>query len=613
MDGADANDAQLTEALEYLDLDNIPHADRPARGAKLAAQLDAVLRKLPIDLSALSDDWNSGPQVLGEAQGVRIEIVRSFDGTWGISENTVARIPEMFDKLAGKARADQGRGSLLDSSRDVVVTFQAATRRRDFVQASRCLNLGDIHPSARDDLGPVLAFKLQYVLDRVGRVYVQEIPDNPEGQKYILYRGELGRMVLDRRTEDPGKGQWQFTPETVQQIEGMFRAVLGRPVSDPQGTEEGLSVPRFRETPAVWVRLQMPGWAQTPLGRFDLYQWLGLAVAALASWVGARLTTAVVTHVVAWLLRRGGSALSAGFVATALRPLTCLASVWVFFVLLQGLDLRISVAGALFAAEKFLLAALLGWLGLRLMDLSMAVYTNTEILLPHRSLSDMIVPVSVRLGKAVVVLIVTLYMTYQFGEIDLLGRFLTGLGVAGLAASLAAQDALKSYFGTLLLIGERVFKIGDRISVGGQQGVVEQVGFRSTRLRADDGALLTVPNSLIAGAAIENRGSRPRRRFGTSVVTAPATPPERLGEFRDRLKSWLEQQPVVVRDKVDVQVRPPTDWGPELNLGVFLAPETPADEARFREAVCAQVKELAAALGVVIAPIGETTRSAQAA
>jgi MscS family membrane protein len=612
MDGADANDAQLAEALEYLDLDNIPHADRLARGAKLAVQLDAVLRKLPIDLSALPDDWNAAAQVLGEAQGVRVEIVRSFDSTWGISEATVARIPEMFDKLAGKGRADQGRGSL-DSARDAVMTFQAAARQRDFVQASRCLNLGGIHPSARDDLGPVLAFKLQYVLDRIGRIYVQEIPDKPDTPKHVLYRGEVGRIVLDRRSEDPGKGQWQFTPETVQQIEGMFRNVLGRPVSDPTAGVEGLSAPRFREVPGVWVRLQMPSWAQVRLGRLDFFQWLGLALAALASWVGARLTTGLVTRLVAWLLRRGGSALTAGFVATALRPLTWLAAVWVFFVLLQGLDLRVGVAGAFFAAEKFLLAALLGWLGLRLMDLSMAVYTNTEILLPHRSLSDMIVPVSVRLGKAVVLLVVTVYMTYQFGEIDLLGRFLTGLGVAGLAASLAAQDALKSYFGTLLLIGERVFKIGDRISVGGQEGVVEQVGFRSTRLRGDDGALLTVPNSLIAGAAIENRGSRPRRRFGATVVTAPATPAERLVEFRNRLKAWLEHQTVVVRDKIDVQVRPRTDWGPELSVGVFLAPETPADEARFREAVWAQVKELAASLRVELAPTGEAVPSAQAA
>jgi MscS family membrane protein len=511
MDGAEADDTLLADALEYLDLDNVPPADRPGLGGKLAVKLEAVLRNLPIDLSAIPDDWNAPPQVLGEAQGVRVELLRQHDGSWAFSESTVARIPEMFDKLAGKARAEQGRGSQLDSAREAVISFQSAARRRDFALAAHCLNLTGIHASARDELGPVLAFKLQYVLERIGRIYVQEISDNPEGPRHVLYRGELGRIVLDRKPEDPGKGQWQLTPETVGQIEGMFRAVMGRPPdASAAGGTELAAVPRFWDNPAIWLRLQLPDWLQVRAGALDVYQWLGLALAALASWACARATTLLVSRLVAWLLRRSGSALSGGFVACALRPLTWVAAVWAFFVLLQVLDLRSGVAGALFAAEKFLLAATLGWLGVRLMDLFMGIYTNTEILLPHRSLSDLVVPVTVRLGKAVALLIVAMYVIYQFGEIDLLGRFLTGLGVAGIAASLAAQDALKSYFGTLLLIGERAFQIGDRISIGGKEGVVEQVGFRSTKLRSQDGALVTIPNSAIAGAAIENQGPGPR-------------------------------------------------------------------------------------------------------
>ena len=58
-----------------------------------------------------------------------------------------------------------------------------------------------------------------------------------------------------------------------------------------------------------------------------------------------------------------------------------------------------AVACTVFAAQKFLLAALVGWLGWRLIDLTMGVYSNSELLQPHRSLSDMIVPVSMRLGK----------------------------------------------------------------------------------------------------------------------------------------------------------------------------------------------------------------------
>jgi MscS family membrane protein len=599
MDAADANDSRLAEALEYLDLGAIPLADRGPLGSKLAVKLEAVLRKVTIDLGALPDDWNAPPQTLGEAQGAKVEILRQRDGRWCFSAATVARVPEMFTKVAGKARPEHSQGTNLDSARDLVMTFQDACGRRDFALAARCLNLDDLHTGAQDNLGPVLAVKLQYVLDRIGRVYIQEIPDSPEGPRYILYRGEMGRIILDRRTKDPARGTWQVTPDTVENIEPMFRAVLGKP-SD--AADEGSAEARFWESPGVWLRLRMPAWARSSLGPLDLYQWPGLPLAVLAGWLTAWLTLAAVCWAIAWLLRLGSSSLTDAYVRSTLIPLRCLVATWSFFLMLGALDLPVAVSDPLFAVEKFLMATLLGWLGLRLIDLSMAVYTNTESLAPHRSLGDMIVPVSMRLGKAVVLLVVTIYVVYQIGEIDLLGRFMTGLGVAGLAASLAAQDVLKSFFGTLLLIGERAFKIGDRILVGGTEGVVEQVGFRSTRLRTGEDSVLTIPNAIIAAAPIDNMGARSRHRFTATVVVSPDVAPERLLELRDRLRTWLDGQSIVLKDNVDVHIHRITNDGVELSLSVFLSTATSAEETRFREDVNCEVLHQAAVLGVCVAP-----------
>src|SRR5205085_1791706 len=146
---------------------------------------------------------------------------------------------EMFDKLAGKAQSDQGHGSHLDSARDTLITFQTAARRREFTLAAQCLDLSEIHASAHEELGPVLAFKLTYVLDQIGHIYVEEIPDAQEGPRYVLYRGDLGRIALERKSGEAGKGQWLFTIDTVQRIEPMFRAVFGRPLGDAHSTEAG--------------------------------------------------------------------------------------------------------------------------------------------------------------------------------------------------------------------------------------------------------------------------------------------------------------------------------------------------------------------------------------
>jgi MscS family membrane protein len=509
MDATDKDDSRLAEALEYLDLENVPTADRGPLGMKLASKLEAVLRKVRLDLRAIPDEWNAGRQVLGEPQGVRIEIARQRDGCWRFSSATVAHIEEMFERLAGKSGSEEGQGSHLDSARDTMITFQTAAARGEFSLAAECLNLSAIQASAHGELGPVLAYKLKYVLDRLGRLYVQEIPDSPEGPRYVLHRGPLGRIALERQTTEAGKTPWLFTEDTVKRIDPMFRAVLGQPLDDSQKDVPGVLVePKLSDAPGIWLRLRVPRWMQTRAGRLELYQWLGLALAALASWVAAQLLMAsILSRLLAWLLHRSGSLLSTSFVTASLRPLTWLASVWMFFESLAWLDLPVGVAGPIFAAQKFLLAALVGWLGFRLIDLLMGVYLNSELLKPHRNLSDLIVPVSMRIGKTAVLLVVATYLIYQIGHIDLLTRFLTGLGVAGLAASLAAQDALKSFFGTLLLIGERAFKIGDRIMVDGKEGIVELVGFRSTRLRTDGGSVLTIPNAVIASSPIDNLGA----------------------------------------------------------------------------------------------------------
>jgi MscS family membrane protein len=603
MDAADTNDARLADALEYLDLDSVPLADRGPLGGKLAVKLEAVLRKLPIDLSAVPDDWNAPPQVLGDAQGARVEILRQSDGRWRFSAATMARVPELFDRLAGKARPEQGRGSNLDTPRDLMITFQDACGRRDFALAAHCLNLDELQAGAQGNLGPVLAVKLRYVLDHIGRVYIQEVPDRPDGPRYIVYRGELGRIILDRRAKGPGQGTWQFTPETVQNIEAMFRGLLGNPPPEPaaEGTPAP-EEPRFCEAPGVWLRLQLPQWSQLTLGPLDLYQWPGLPLAVLASWLAAWGTLAVACRVAAWLVRRGNSALTTAFVRSALKPLRCLVAAWTFFLLLAGLDLPVQIAEPLFAVEKFLMAALLGWLGWRLIDLTVAVYTNTELLRPHRGLGDLIVPVSVRFGKGAVVLVVATYVIYEVGELELLGRFMTGLGVAGLAASLAAQDALKSFFGTLLLIGERAFKIGDHIVVGGTEGVVEQVGFRSSRLRTAEGSVLTIPNAIIAAAAIVNRGDRSHRPFGTTITLGADTPPERLLGVCNRLRAWLAGQALVVQDKVDVHLERLTNDGVELSISLSLATAQAAEEARFRDELNREVLAQAGAMGVRVPP-----------
>jgi MscS family membrane protein len=507
MDDAEASEARLVQALDYLDLSRVSQTERRAVGGKLATKLETVLRKLEIDLSTVSDEWNAPPFQRGQRQGLPIEILRQRDGCWRFSQATVSQVATLFEKVTAQAQADKERTNQQESARDTMAMFLTAINSHDYEQAATCLDLDKIHPAAQSEVGPVLAFKLKYVIDRIGRVYIQSVPDEPNGARYVFYHGDVGRIVLARKTDGPNKGHWLFTSDTVGRIEKLFRSMFRAPVAESLHGVDKVCRPTLAEAPGIWLRSRIPSSLQNRVGRLDLYQWMGLVLAAVAGWMVSHLVLAQIYRLAGWRLRRGGSTLTTSYIFQKMRPLTWVVAFWLFFRLVGFLDLPTVLIDTVIPLKKFLMAGLLGWLGFHLIDLVTAICTNSELLRPHHNLSDMVVPVLVRTLKGVVVLLVLIDIVYQVGQGQTLTQFLTGLGVAGLTVSLAAQDALKSFFGTLLLISERSFKLGDHIAVGEQEGIVEQVGFRSTRLRTPQGSILTIPNATLASVGIANHGS----------------------------------------------------------------------------------------------------------
>jgi hypothetical protein len=116
--------------------------------------------------------------------------------------------------------------------------------------------------------------------------------------------------------------------------------------------------------------------------------------------------------------------------------------------------------------------------------------------------------------------------------------------------------------------------------------------------------VLTIPNAIIAAAPIDNMGARSHRRFSATLVVGPEASPRELLEFRDRLRSWLDARPLVVRDKVDVHIHRIVNDGIELSVSLFLATSNPEEETRFREEINCEVLNQAGVAGLRVAPGG---------
>ena len=90
--------------------------------------------------------------------------------------------------------------------------------------------------------------------------------------------------------------------------------------------------------------------------------------------------------------------------------------------------------------------------------------------------------------------------------------FLAGLGIGGLAFALAAQDTIANLFGSIVVAIDQPFKVGENIKIGAIEGMVEDIGLRSTKLRTPGRNLIVIPNKMVASEPIINNSRYVGRR-----------------------------------------------------------------------------------------------------
>lgn len=159
---------------------------------------------------------------------------------------------------------------------------------------------------------------------------------------------------------------------------------------------------------------------------------------------------------------------------------------------------------------------------------------NTE-----SKLDDILIPLVTRSLRTAVV-ILGLIQTAQILSGKELSAIVASLGIGGLAVALAAQDTIKNFFGSILILVDKPFELGDRINVDGYDGPVEEVGLRSTRIRNLDGHLVTIPNGDLSNKAIQNISKRPYIRRVFDITVTYDTPPAKVQEAKAILEDILK-------------------------------------------------------------------------
>ena len=199
----------------------------------------------------------------------------------------------------------------------------------------------------------------------------------------------------------------------------------------------------------------------------------------------------------------------------------------------------------------------------------------------------------------VIVVVFGFLLTLQSLGVNV-ASLLAGIGIGSLALALAAQDTAANLFGSIMIILDRPFQVGDLIRVADTEGTVEDVGFRSTRIRTAGNSLVTIPNSTMAKEKIDNLGARSQRRIRHVLGLEYGTSQEKIHLYMDKVRYWLSSHSQIQADSI-VKFYQLGDFSLQI-LVVFHTPvKTIEEELQIQQEFLFEAYQAAQAVGVAFA------------
>jgi|GEM_PF-161377 MscS family membrane protein len=504
------------KAARAIDFDSMEEPPDDEERDHLAFKLfDFIDSRKTLNVELISDN-PEGEFVLlpsSDSEGL-IEFVRGSDGKWRFTADTIEALEQRIDKPE-PLKKDPGPefANSLSNARATMQTFLTAANDEDYALASRTMNFS-LLATAPDEIEQAeFARKLKAIIDRMQWVDYAQISDKAKAGPFLFpVDAESQPIIIDEETD----GNWRFTRETVARIDDLHEEWKDKP-----------------KVGGSWL----PSWTHTLLvAGNEVWRIILLFGAILGSLVVSRLVRRTMQHSSDRLEKR--RPIVASFINSLGKSLVSLVlwlGVWVSF---HWLVLDNVVEGIVDAVLGVLFVLAVAHVLYRLVD-AVDVWIHNFASKTETKLDDMLAPL-VRRSLRTTIVILALVQIASILSDEPPTSIIAGLGVASIAIGLAAQDTIKNIFGSVMLLTDRPFEVGDRVVVDGHDGPVESIGFRSTRIRTLEGHVVTVPNGELANKTIQNIGKRQRIRRTMDVTITYDTAADKIERAVEIIKDILE-------------------------------------------------------------------------
>jgi len=450
---------------------------------------------------------------------------------------------------------------------------QESSGRVDLDKAVACLERTGRNPKELKQS----ASRIKRVYDNVGAwLKVEQLSDDPayldpESRTAVVTPApeKLPDVVVEKRGE-----RWVWTAESLDWIDGYYDANF----ATLDKLVDGLP-------------------ASLKKRAFGVYLWQYLALLLLVS-LGL-LARKIIRHVVLYRVKQVSEKLGQKWAGRLVDVFASPGATLITAILLRvgypQLQLPVGLSKTLGVALRVLITLSIVWGVYRAVDLVGAKLAERAEKTDSK-LDDQLIPL-VRKSLKVVVFVIGTLVVLQNMDVNVT-TLLTGLSIGSLAFALAAKDTLANLFGSLTIFVDNPFQIGDWINVSGIDGTVEEVGFRSTRIRTFYNSLVVIPNAKIADQKIDNYGQRQFRRCFVTLGLTYDTTPEQMQAFCEGARAVIRNNDYTRKDSYEVHMSGFGDSALEVMLYFFFECETWTDELRERHNVFLELMRLAQDLGV---------------
>jgi MscS family membrane protein len=412
--------------------------------------------------------------------------------------------------------------------------------------------------------------------------FFDDIIDSTEGVKPI------GSIVIAKQPD----GRWLFSADSVAGLDNLYISLEKLPVL-------GAIDESVLGATDLWLKQFMPDSLKgKTLWTMEYWQWVTLFLFILVGLVFDYSFRFIVRLIVTNIIRKQGGEPDRKKMRFAVRPagLMVMSLFWLNLVFILGLpDLAYTIIQGAARVFAVLACTLAFWRFTDLISEALMIKAATTT----TKLDDVLIPLMRTAIKIFIIVFAVIYgcLSLNFDIKPLLGS----LAIGGVGFAFAAKDTIENFFGSATVLVDQPFSVGDWVLIGKVEGTVETIGFRSTRIRTFYNSVVTIPNSNLVRATVDNYGQRKYRRYKASVGIQGDTPPEKVLAFTEGIRELIRCHPYTRKDYYQIWFNHIGESS--LDILIYVFHETPdwTTELRERERLLLDILRLADQLKVKFA------------